>query len=360
MTAPQKARLTLIALVLGCWCTPGFGQESEVSVRTDATPIPFERTMDPTLPESARIQAHLGSIEADLRANTPAGLSAAQASERARLIDHLGEYWRAGIFPVNEWIAGFTPVFIDRVGTHCAVGELMRVSGSEDLARDIADCTNFATVRELGARDDVIAWATRSGFTLEECARIQPAYCGGLFPTDAVANVQGTTVDLSWNNPIFFDLVWVYVYDVADQINPVVPILMLDPDATSATVEGLAPGDYVFQVGVDCGFGFPLDFTPLIPFSVELGTFLRGDANQDGAVDVADVVRILGWLFTGEAALGCEDAGDANDDNTVNIADPIYLFEHLFFDGVPLAAPFPECGVGTAPALSCETSAVCP
>ena len=346
-------------ILLGSFCAVAQGSDS-VPVRTDPTPIPFERTMDVTLPEVPRIQAHLGEVEADLRAATPTALSTEQATERARLIDHLGDYWRAGVFPINEWIPGLTPVFIDRVGTHCAVGELMRVSGAADLARDIADCTNFATVQELGARDDVIAWATRVGLTLEECAQIQPAYCGGAFPTDVTVAVQGTSVEIAWVNPIFFDVIQIFVFEETDLINPVIPVVDLPANSTNATLTGLPAGNYEFFIGVDCGFGFPTDFTALIPFTIELATFLRGDANQDGAVNVADVVRILGWLFTGDAPLACLDAGDANNDDTVNIADPIYLFEHLFFEGTPIAAPFPECGAGTAPALSCETSAVCP
>ena len=54
------------------------------------------------------------------RTTTPAGLSDAQRTARAEVIDHLGHYWREGVFPINDYLPGITPVFIDRVGTHCA------------------------------------------------------------------------------------------------------------------------------------------------------------------------------------------------------------------------------------------------
>ncbi len=71
--------------------------------------------------------------------------------------------------------------------------------------------------------------------------------------------------------------------------------------------------------------------------------FMRGDANIDGQINLADGIRILDHLFM-SAPLGCMDAADTNDDETINIADPIVLFSYLFILAPPPPAPFPACG----------------
>jgi hypothetical protein len=87
--------------------------------------------------------------------------------------------------------------------------------------------------------------------------------------------------------------------------------------------------------------------------------FLRGEANDDGKVDISDAVHVLNWLFLGEAEPGCLAAADVHGDKTVNISDPVYLLSHLFLGGPPPPAPFPECGPLDPPAegsLGCKTA----
>ncbi|MGE3166099.1 MAG: FG-GAP-like repeat-containing protein [Planctomycetota bacterium] len=83
-------------------------------------------------------------------------------------------------------------------------------------------------------------------------------------------------------------------------------------------------------------------------------TFLRGDVNQDGAVDIADGTRLVNYLFSGAAAPTCLDAADVNDDGVVDISDSTYLNNFLFGVGAAPALPFPTADVDpTADALSC-------
>lgn len=83
-------------------------------------------------------------------------------------------------------------------------------------------------------------------------------------------------------------------------------------------------------------------------------TFMRGDANRDGAVDLADAISILGSLFSSAGPLECPDAGDTNDDGEFNVADAVRLLDHLFQSGPPLAAPFSEANVDPTPdSLGC-------
>ncbi|MBN1419434.1 MAG: DUF1565 domain-containing protein [Planctomycetes bacterium] len=57
--------------------------------------------------------------------------------------------------------------------------------------------------------------------------------------------------------------------------------------------------------------------------------FIRGDASDDGKIDIADPIRILAYLFAA-APGGCLDAFDAGDDGSVGLADPVLLLNGLF------------------------------
>lgn len=92
--------------------------------------------------------------------------------------------------------------------------------------------------------------------------------------------------------------------------------------------------------------------------------FLRGDANVDGVVNLADVIFHLEY-FVGTQPARCLDAQDSNDDGMVNVADAIYSLGYLFTQGPPPSAPYPDCGLdeSTNPGarLDCESlSAHCP
>jgi PKD repeat protein len=88
--------------------------------------------------------------------------------------------------------------------------------------------------------------------------------------------------------------------------------------------------------------------------------FIRADANQDQALDIADAVFILTYLFGGGSDGGCSSAIDANDDGANNVADAVTVLDHLFSAGSPILPPFPGCGVDPTPdALECSNPA-CP
>ncbi|MFQ5653635.1 MAG: hypothetical protein ACE5GW_02755 [Planctomycetota bacterium] len=91
----------------------------------------------------------------------------------------------------------------------------------------------------------------------------------------------------------------------------------------------------------------------LAPSALSGQQFIRGDANGDGIVDIADPVSNLAFFLTGGAS-PCLDAQDVNDNGFVSIADPIYNLFQLFASGPPPPAPFPGCGIDPAPdALGC-------
>lgn len=89
-------------------------------------------------------------------------------------------------------------------------------------------------------------------------------------------------------------------------------------------------------------------------------TFVRGDLNGDGNVNFPDAVRLLSGLF-GSNALDCLAAADVNVDDAINIADCVRLLNSLFvFGSVPVAQPWPNCGVDNDTSWPCEVPVVCP
>lgn len=74
--------------------------------------------------------------------------------------------------------------------------------------------------------------------------------------------------------------------------------------------------------------------------------FLRCDANQDGAIDVADPIFLLDYGFRTGPAPPCLDAADANDSGDVDLADAIFLLDYLFGSGrhpwPPVVVPGPD------------------
>jgi len=70
----------------------------------------------------------------------------------------------------------------------------------------------------------------------------------------------------------------------------------------------------------------------------EVGFFMRGDANFDGARDISDPILDLSYLFLGGRDLPCADAADANDDGLIDVSDAIFILARLFEGG----GPFPE------------------
>lgn len=113
------------------------------------------------------------------------------------------------------------------------------------------------------------------------------------------------------------------------------------------------------MVSIPTSETFTLQAEPTTPPIVQ---FIRGDANTDTVIDIADAVTTLASLFDPSAdPLRCDKAGDANDDGAVDISDPIFTLALLFTAGSPPpSAPYPDCGEDpTADSLSCDQFDLC-
>jgi hypothetical protein len=88
--------------------------------------------------------------------------------------------------------------------------------------------------------------------------------------------------------------------------------------------------------------------------------FRRGDANTDGAVDIADAIFSLMYLFGSGSSPTCLDAADANDDGTVDTADSVMILMHLFAGAGDVPEPCGRCGGDPTPDdLGCMTYVHC-
>ncbi len=72
--------------------------------------------------------------------------------------------------------------------------------------------------------------------------------------------------------------------------------------------------------------------------TIAQGSFVRGDANGDGSINIADVTFLINYLFENGPAPYPLDAGDADCNGTVDVGDAVYIMNYLFFGG-----PAPDC-----------------
>lgn len=100
--------------------------------------------------------------------------------------------------------------------------------------------------------------------------------------------------------------------------------------------------------------------------SLALSTvFVRGDANDDGTLDIGDPVHILNLLFMENRQPGCRESLDSNNNSRIDITDGVFLLNFLFLGGPPPAAPTAACGTdpdlaGSPGDLGCDRFEHCP
>lgn len=66
---------------------------------------------------------------------------------------------------------------------------------------------------------------------------------------------------------------------------------------------------------------------------VVLHAVKRGDANNDGTINVGDAVYMINYIFKFGSAPRTIQSGDANYDYMLNVGDPVYLINYIFKGG---------------------------
>ncbi len=90
--------------------------------------------------------------------------------------------------------------------------------------------------------------------------------------------------------------------------------------------------------------------------------FIRGDANADGQLNLTDAVVVLKYATGRVSSVPCRKALDVNDDKRINIADAVRLLGYLFAGDVTPAAPFEACALDQTvlgDPLTCAAYAPC-
>ncbi|MCA8960295.1 MAG: IPT/TIG domain-containing protein [Planctomycetes bacterium] len=287
----------------------------------------------------------------------------------------IGPFSLQDLFYVNSSeITGVTPAGLSPGATTVTIGQ---VSGSDVYLPGFTYTNNTLAIQSAeatpGSTIELLAIATNDldlgGFsfagvfdapnmTLQALDTVGTDAAGADFVAPNWSNVPGDS--------------WFTVGIVIDIAPPIDGVLAADVDNTvarlvfdvspTAPVGEFLPVDFVGGVGdppVDIVFSLeggmsatPSLFQGLVSV-IEGTTFIRGDGNGDGLVDIADPVANLAYQFSlGPAA--CLDALDTNDDGTINVADPIYNLAFLFSAGPAPLPPYPAPGLDpTSDALDC-------
>jgi len=118
------------------------------------------------------------------------------------------------------------------------------------------------------------------------------------------------------------------------------PIHNADVAGTSYLLpDSLPDGAYYWRVNAKAGSDPATAYSPRARFIVNYQqTYICGDANGDGKVNVGDAVYVVSYVFRGGPAPTPMDAGDANCDGKVNVGDAVYIITYVFRGG-----PAPCC-----------------
>ena len=73
-------------------------------------------------------------------------------------------------------------------------------------------------------------------------------------------------------------------------------------------------------------------------------SFLRGDVNQDGEVNILDSNDLLRFFYDKEYEPPCLESADVNNDGLVQLDDALQLISYVTHGLSPPALPFPACG----------------
>jgi len=137
--------------------------------------------------------------------------------------------------------------------------------------------------------------------------------------------------------------------------------IQVDPDrgttpakaVVTVTGKGLAPGLHQSSIRIASPRAGEarVSVEAYIPRLIITPTsFIRGDSNDDGQLNLADAIYALGCMFDRNAPCPrCIDTVDVNDDGLLNLADPIYFLNYSFAGGPAPRPPFPGCGPDPTP-----------
>ena len=203
----------------------------------------------------------------------------------------------------------------------------------------------FPLGSRIGAREHLIVWCDNDGAKCPDDIRCPPPCfweCPG--PTDPSRQEYHTDFALE------FDGDQIFIFDTEENNLGLIhgltfqfedfglPKGQLPVNMSLSLVPDGDRGGCFVAVGGD-------NVTPGEPNQGECSAgplFRRGDANVDCAVDLADAVTVLNYLFLAGKTPKCLDAADADDTGAIDITDGIRILSYRFLARPAPPAPGPE------------------
>jgi hypothetical protein len=212
-------------------------------------------------------------------------------------------------------------MFIDSCGTRCAVAHLMEISGQGELVRHIAKTDNVARVHQLARLPEVRAWLDASGLTLDEAARVQPAYCF-LSEAEVCFCNQGQLTNLALGVIINGDSAPAQVR--VQRIEGEIPGLMVGDDV-SVTSSGQAGESILFSRDPELGTISSVGWNLVIDGDVRC-QLNQGTARRPVTIDtvfealLAEESQCVGVLANDQSAWNQSQCGESESDEGCGFA----------------------------------------
>ncbi|MEO0460855.1 MAG: hypothetical protein AAF219_08425 [Myxococcota bacterium] len=148
--------------------------------------------------ETRRLVSHFKKVLDELASADVEHLTSEQRRRRSARIRELSSYAASAQFARNtDFSDARVPYFVDGSGTRCAMAHVIEQSGSAELVARIATEENNAFIPELSEDRELRSWLDRNGLSLEEAARIQPAYGFDETNRDRTRVARGVSIGLS-------------------------------------------------------------------------------------------------------------------------------------------------------------------
>jgi hypothetical protein len=163
-----------------------------------------------------------------------------------------------------------------------------------------------------------------------------------LLPTALTAQANSSTmIYLSWTVPASADTTVIERSDIPAWTREQ-GIEIYNGTGTNYENSGLQPlCHYYYETWSYCAEGGMHQYSDTYGESNTTTLAKCGDVNNDGTIDVSDVVYLINYLFTGGSPPQPPYSGDCNGDTVVDVGDVVYLINYLFLGG---PAPGGCCG----------------
>jgi len=125
-----------------------------------------------------------------------------------------------------------------------------------------------------------------------------------------------------------------YTIYVSDNGGPY-EVWITDTSDTFATYHGQFAHTYCFYTIAEDSVGNIEEAPPTPDASTRIPTYIRGDANNSGVIELGDVVYLITYLYKSGPAPVPLLTGDANCSGEVELGDVVYLISYLYKGGPP-------------------------